>query len=231
MAKKLITKQQIIDAAYSLAEQFGMEGVNMRSIAERCGCSTQPIYLSFANAEQLKQAVTDKIVRTYRSYINSEIASGRYPEYKASGMAYIRFAKEKPQLFKYLFMRNRSGELSDEPATDFEQDAQRARQYGLNASGATKMHTHMWIYVHGIATMYATGYLDWDWQTVSSLLTEEFTAVAGQMGLSVTPDVTAIAPDGTTDISHASTQVVTTNAQGTAPNAQDGKNGGKRSGK
>lgn len=183
MAKKSITKQQITDAAYSLAEQYGMDGLNMRSVAERCGCSTQPIYLSFANAEQLKQAVSDKIVNTYRNYIDREIASGKYPEYKASGMAYIRFAREKPQLFKYLFMRNRSGELAGEQATDFEYDAQRARQYGLNASGAIKMHTHMWIYVHGIAVMYATGYLDWDWQTVSDLLTEEFASVAKFMGI------------------------------------------------
>lgn len=83
MAKKSITKQQITDAAYSLAEQYGMDGLNMRSVAERCGCSTQPIYLSFANAEQLKRAVSDKIVNTYRNYIDREIASGKYPEYNA----------------------------------------------------------------------------------------------------------------------------------------------------
>ena len=40
------------------------------------------------------------------------MAEGKYPPYKASGMAYIRFAKEEKELFKLLFMRDRSDRKS-----------------------------------------------------------------------------------------------------------------------
>ena len=177
MAKKIITREQIAQAAYELVAEVGMEGLNMRDLAKRCNCSTQPIYLSFANAEELKREVYSKIMECYNKYIYDEIASNKYPEYKASGMAYIRFAKEQPQYFKYLFMRDRSNEITQEEATVFQREAERITQYGINHDKALAIHMHMWVYVHGIATMYATGYLDWDWDTVSDLLTEMFMGI------------------------------------------------------
>ena len=180
-AKKVITKEQIVQEACQIVAESGMDGLNMRSLAARCNCSTQPIYLSFANAEELKRAVFKEMEACYNRYIFDEIASGKYPEYKATGMAYIRFAKEQPQFFKYLFMRDRAHERIDEAATEFQREADRLSQYGINTDKATTFHTHMWIYVHGIATMYATGFLNWDWDTVSALLTDEFLAIKSRL--------------------------------------------------
>ena len=181
MAKKIITREQIVQAACEIVSEVGMDGLNMRDLAKRCNCSTQPIYLSFANAEELKREVFKQIVARYNQYIADEIASNKYPEYKASGMAYIRFAKEQPQYFKYLFMRNRSHETTNEMATVFEREANRAMQYGISHDVALAVHTHMWVYVHGIATICATGFLDWDWDTISNLLTEEFMAIKSRL--------------------------------------------------
>ena len=44
----------------------------------------------------------------YRQYIAEDMSSGEYPPYKASGMAYIRFADEERELFRLLFM-NKNG--------------------------------------------------------------------------------------------------------------------------
>ena len=180
-ARKVITKEQIVQAACQIVAENGMDGLNMRALAKRCECSTQPIYLSFANAEELKAAVFKEMLACYNRYILDEIALQRYPEYKASGMAYIRFAKEQPHFFKYLFMRKRTGETVDEMATVFNREANRVVQFGVNSDVATLFHTHMWIYVHGIATMFATGYLNWDWEMVSNLLTEEFLAIKSRL--------------------------------------------------
>ena len=176
-ARKLITEKQIVDTACSIVAEQGMDGLNMRDLARRCNCSTQPIYLSFANAEELKKAVVQGMVDCYNQYVIHEVGSNRYPEYKAAGMAYIRFAKEQPHFFKYLFMRDRSGETIDEMATEFQREANRLSQYGIKSDMATVIHTHMWVYVHGIATMYATGYLNLEWDTVSQMLTDEFFSI------------------------------------------------------
>ncbi len=47
---------------------------------------------------------------TYQDFIKAEREKSIYPPYKASGMAYIRFAKEEEELFRLLFMRKRSNE-------------------------------------------------------------------------------------------------------------------------
>ena len=48
------------------------------------------------------------------------------------------------------------------------------KNYGLYKDEAQKLHAEMWIFVHGIATMFATGYLDWEWDTVSEMITDVF---------------------------------------------------------
>ena len=55
----------------------------------------------------------------YFSTIEKELNEGKYPQYKAYGMAYVRFAKEEKELFKLLFMRDR---VSDGSCTDYNVD-------------------------------------------------------------------------------------------------------------
>lgn len=177
-AKKAISGERILGAALKIVEKRGMEGLNMRSLAKECNCSTQPIYLCFGNSENLKAEVGKRIFSVYLSYRKAETARGEYPAYKAAGMAYIRFAKEKSQYFKYLFMRNRADEKDGEAEADFDGTASAVSEtYGLGGDKAKILHTHMWIWVHGIAAMCATGYFVWDMETVSRMLSEEFFAV------------------------------------------------------
>ena len=105
-AKKQITKQKILETAVELVRQSGITALNMRTLACACKCSTQPIYLSFSGMEELKTETAREILKIFNKYIEAEIASGKYPEYKAVGMGYIRFAKEERQFFKYLLMND-----------------------------------------------------------------------------------------------------------------------------
>jgi hypothetical protein len=41
----------------------------------------------------------------------------------------------------------------------------------------------MWAYVHGIATMFATGFLDLDRELVSKILTDAFLGLKKQYGM------------------------------------------------
>lgn len=182
-AKKVISKQNIVEDALKIVRKEGMEGLNMRSVAKECNCSTQPIYLSFTGIEELKSAVAERIVEIYRKYVNGELASGKYPPYKATGMGYIRFAKEEPQLFKYLFM-SRHGASTVDGHHGFNDEVFKIMgQIGIPQGKANELHAHMWVWVHGIATMYATGYLDWDWDTVSNMLTDAFMGIKQRLGI------------------------------------------------
>jgi hypothetical protein len=45
---------------------------------------------------------------------------------------------------------------------------------GLDEAQARQFHLEMWIYVHGMATMIATGYLSWDENQADAMLTDAY---------------------------------------------------------
>ncbi len=180
-AKKLITRQKIIDTAFQIVQRDGMDSLNMRNLAKMCNCSTQPIYLSFKNAEELKSALERKIAEEFENFINIQISAGEFPEYKAIGMGYIKFAAEQPELFKYLFMRKRGNEGYGNESFD-KATFSIMKNYGLYKNDAAKLHVEMWVFIHGIATMFVTGYLNWDWQTVSEMVSDVFKGLTAKNG-------------------------------------------------
>jgi hypothetical protein len=96
-------------------------------------------------------------------------------------MAYIRFAKEEKELFKLLYMRDRSGELIPETTEQTEKmESIVHNNTGLNGADAKLFHLEMWAYVHGIATMFATGFLNLEWELVGKMLTDAYQGLRKQ---------------------------------------------------
>lgn len=179
--KVRITRDDILNASMELTRLGGTQLLNARTIAARLGCSTQPIFSNFATMEQLTQAVLEQAKTLYEEYTRREIESGQYPDYKASGMAYIRFAREEKEFFKLLFMCDRCGE--DIP--EYDELNGRMESYVQQNTGLTGMdvklfHLEVWAFVHGIATMFATGFLDLPWDLVSKMLTDAYQGLRKQ---------------------------------------------------
>jgi len=99
-------------------------------------------------------------------------------------MAYIRFAKEEKELFKLLYMRDRSNESIPDGSelTDKMEDIVH-NNTGLDGADAKLFHLEMWAYVHGIATMFATGFFNLDWELVSKMLTDSYQGLRKQYGM------------------------------------------------
>ena len=51
---------------------------------------------------------------------------------------------------------------------------------GLTPTESKLFHLEMWAYVHGIATMFATGFLDIEWELVSQMLTDSYMGLCKQ---------------------------------------------------
>ena len=173
--KVKITKNEILDAALSLVRQEGSGALNARALAGVLNCSTQPIFSNYGSMDEVRADIIRKAEAIYGQYVREDMESGKYPPYKASGMAYIRFAMEERELFKLLFMRDRSGE--PQPGTTGEIDlliGMIQKNVGISLENARLFHLAMWVHVHGIATMVATAYLDWDWDLISRMLTDVY---------------------------------------------------------
>ena len=73
MPKQRITKEMVVNAAFELARQGGMEQVIVKSIAQKIGCSVQPIYSYCNNMDGLRNDVCDKVRNFIQGYIASHI--------------------------------------------------------------------------------------------------------------------------------------------------------------
>lgn len=175
--KVKITKENIVETAVALVRDGGEAAINARSISAALHCSTQPIFSNFSTMGDLKKAVILAAYECYLAFIAREVESGKYPRYKAFGMAYICFAAEERELFKLLFMRDRTGEdLSVSP--DFEESVQMIMKAdGVVERTAQLMHLEMWVFVHGIATMLATSFLSFDWEMISDMMTDAYRGI------------------------------------------------------
>ena len=182
--KVKITKEDIINAAVDIVRSAGAQAINARTIAAVLNCSTQPVFSNFAAMEELRLAVVEKADAICGDYIRREIESGEFPDYKASGMAYIRFAKEEKELFKLLYMRDRTNEITPQP-NEFGDEIESIVQSktGLSIEDAKLFHLEMWAYVHGIAAMVATGFADLDRELVSRMLSDAYLGMRKQYGL------------------------------------------------
>ena len=182
--KVKVTKEDIIHAAVGIVRKSGAQAINARTVAAVLHCSTQPVFSNFTTMDELRLAVVEKADALCGEYIQKEIEGGKFPDYKASGMAYIRFAKEEKKLFKLLYMRDRSNETVGEASklTD-KMETLVHNNTGLHGADAKLFHLEMWAYVHGIATMFATGFLDLDWELVSKMLTDSYQGLRKQYGM------------------------------------------------
>ena len=171
--KAKFTKEDIASAAFALVREQGIEALTARSLAARLGSSPKPIFGLFTSMEELQAAVIQKAQTLFSERIRREMEEGRFPPYNASGMAYVRFAQEERHLFKLLYMRDRSGEppMGEDPNTAL-MIRLIQKGTGLSKENAWLLHLETWIYVHGIATMVATSYLDWEEDFVSRSLTD-----------------------------------------------------------
>ena len=172
--KVKITKNEIIEKALELLKERGEEALNARTLAATLGSSTQPIFSNFETMGALRAAVSNAAYDYYLTFLKREEKLGKYPRYKSFGMAYIHFAKEEKQLFKFLFMCDRNGE-DIKPGEDFNESV----KIIMNANGFTQetaelFHLEMWAFVHGIAAMSATTFLELDEELISRMITDVY---------------------------------------------------------
>lgn len=171
-----VTKEDIITASVEMVREKGVDVLNARAIAAHMGCSTQPIFSNYVSMDELKQDVMKHAYNLYMNFLKRETESNQYPPYKATGMGYIRFAKEEKELFKMLFMRDRSNETI---ADEWDESAQMSismmqKALGLPSEKVKQFHLEMWIYVHGIASLLATSYLPLEWDDISNMVTDAY---------------------------------------------------------
>lgn len=157
MPKQRITKEMVVDAAFELAREGGMEQVLVKNIAERLGCSVQPIYSYCANMEGLKRDLQERTGVFFREYA----AAHADPEnvFRSTGHAYLQLAKEEPHLYALYFQSLRYDKEMRSLGEVYENECDPrvargiAGELGISLEAARKLHFHMTVYNAGLSAM------------------------------------------------------------------------------
>lgn len=71
MPKQRITKEIVVHAAFEIARNSGMEQVLVKNIADKIGCSVQPIYSYCKNMDGLRSDVAEQTNIFIRQYMST----------------------------------------------------------------------------------------------------------------------------------------------------------------
>lgn len=179
-------RQKILDAARALFTEFGYEAVSIRGIAEKIEYSPTAIYLHFADKgalvrELCSQDFQDLAVR-FR-----ELGEERDPirRLRGIGAAFLRFAQQRPNHYRMMFMTPHPPVPVDERAIEKDNpevdawafikgtvaEAQQAGLLGTDLGGPDVMAQMLFSAVHGVASLHiAKGNDPWiDWRPVDEI--------------------------------------------------------------
>ncbi len=174
--KTKYTKEAIVSAGLELVRHDGIDSLNARDLAARLGSSTQPVFSRFPDMDSLKSAVVEAAGSFFSDYVQRAMENAvGMPKYKASGLAYIRFASEERELFRLLFMTpgNSDGGGRISPLADRLADIV-SGDTGADHDSAMLIHCENWVFVHGLAVMSAAGSNDWQQSLIERMVSDVY---------------------------------------------------------
>lgn len=194
-AIKKVSKEAIIDAAVEVLREGGAAAINARSVAKKLGCSTQPIYLSFQNMDELKAAMTQRAIALHNRHVRDSLRvhedSGscysQYSRYSSYGMGFVKFAAEEKHLFRWLYLDGEQFAPYQDDVLLPEIIAAMVSEYGYTEELAGKLHRDMAYYSYGLAILANTGHLNLTDGELLEAFRREFTALAAYYGVSPAP--------------------------------------------
>ena len=175
-----ISKDMILETAFEIVREYGLEKLSNRELASKLNCSIRPIYYQFENSEELQKELYIKIERYFYKFLLDNMIED-IPKYKQVGINYIKFAKKEKKLFQTLFMNGKG--LTPNAFVSKEGDDYKELENLIKISTKLKeediksFHTKMWIFCHGIATLVANDTVSLTDEQIEQLLSYQFQAL------------------------------------------------------
>ena len=162
-----ITREMIIDAAYEIVRESGEGSLNARSIADRLGCSTQPVLYVFRTMDEIRECVYQKADEYHSEYLM------QMGENTSIWKNYIRFSVRERNLFRFLFQSNAfsgriQGLIDDERLLPILEAM--SAQMGMEVKDVKKFFAAIYYPVHGIASLLANNSMEYDEEEFEAIL-------------------------------------------------------------
>ena len=174
-----VTKDMIIDASFEIVRKEGFSALSARNVAKKMNCSTQPIYWIYENMEILKQDVISKMTTFLSTQISSYKKTGK--PFLDIGLGYVHIAFSEPVLFKSVYVDNIKGvKLTDIVPNEMitEKINVETNASGIPNNRLKDIAVKSWIFAHGLASLVATGMIEYDEEKIEQLLCSFFEEIS-----------------------------------------------------
>ena len=159
-----VSRDEIINAAYEIMEESGIEAVVAREVGKKLGTTTGPIFTFFSGMDELKEEVYQRGLRGVTEYLEDAIEYK--PAFKEFGLRWIRYAKEHPHVYSMVFlMEGPQREVTGVFNKDFVSviDPLRkdvAESFDISIEQADNLINKMAVYAQGVASLCITTKVD-----------------------------------------------------------------------
>ena len=175
--KAKITKEMILDAAFSIVREEGIDKVTARRISERLNCSTQPVLYYFATVEEIKDSLYKMADEYHSGYIMNMDEDDENPMVTI-GVNYIRFAMEERNLFRFLFQSDEFSGFGILDLVELEEIRPLLevlkQELDMPMERVKQVFSTLFIYVHGYASLYANNTMVYEESVVLKALDNVF---------------------------------------------------------
>lgn len=154
-----VLRRAILDAAREAFVQYGYEGVSMRQLAEKVGCSHSNLYVHFKDKEALFDCLVEESFEQFGESLRApDSAKRRDPVevLRKMGRVYVAFGLANPSAYEFAFILRRPGQRS-KPHVPYERmrslvqrciDEKRFRRMDADVAGQS-----LWAAAHGITSL------------------------------------------------------------------------------
>ena len=187
-----ITKDKIVDAAFEIAREQGLDALTARNIAQKVKCSTQPIYSACGNMEEIKNETYHMAVDFALHSINKYENENNSPALNFA-IGFLHFAKNEKHMFRTVYLSgHKKYDLSKDKFIGEEMMAAYMRHskrlHTISESKLRKIYLRLSIYLIGIGTIMNSNLLELEINEAIEMVREMYETVLLSEGITNSKD-------------------------------------------
>lgn len=173
-----ISKDMIIESGLEIIKKEGIDNLNVRNIAKKLNCSTQPIMYHYKNMSMLKEELYSIADNYHSQFLMQE--NTNYNPLLNIGLQYIKFAQEEKNLFKFLFQSDKFSNFNFNDLVDNNESALKEifkvmqRETTIDKNNIKECFKLLFITAHGLASLLANNSITYDEKYCIDILEKVF---------------------------------------------------------